>query len=98
MTTGPDFAVFSPDRQLQLVVEVKGTPRTDSNWAAKLRRNLLSHGAVPQPQSTTSCRRRRRPPALIGQQSSFVSSQSWHRAEWLAVDTNRYRIWTLIQE
>jgi|SRR5665213_2699014 len=47
MSTGPDFAVYSPDDKLQLVVEVKGTPRTDLNWAAKLRRNLLAHGAVP---------------------------------------------------
>lgn len=47
MNQGPDFAVFSPDRQLQLVVEVKGTPTSDELWAAKFRRNLLTHGAVP---------------------------------------------------
>lgn len=47
MNQQPDFAVFSPDRQLQLVVEVKGTPTSDAQWAAKFRRNLLSHGAVP---------------------------------------------------
>jgi hypothetical protein len=47
MNQRPDFAVFSPDRQLQLVVEVKGTPVSDELWAAKFRRNLLSHGAVP---------------------------------------------------
>lgn len=43
----PDFAVFSSDRQLQLVVEVKGTPISDEKWAAKFRRNLLVHGVVP---------------------------------------------------
>lgn len=43
----PDFAVFSSDRQLQLVVEVKGTPISDEKWAAKFRRNLLAHGVVP---------------------------------------------------
>lgn len=47
MNQRPDFAVFSPDRQLQLVVEVKGTPTSDELWAAKFRRNLLAHGAVP---------------------------------------------------
>lgn len=47
MNQQPDFAVFSPDRQLQLVVDVKGTPTSDERWAAKFRRNLLSHGAVP---------------------------------------------------
>ena len=48
MSPIPDFAVYSPDHKLQLVVEVKGTPNSDSNWAAKLRRNLLAHGAVPR--------------------------------------------------
>jgi hypothetical protein len=47
MNQRPDFAVFSPDRQLQLVVEVKGTPISDELWAAKFRRNLLAHGVVP---------------------------------------------------
>jgi hypothetical protein len=47
MPTGPDIAVFSPDHRLQLVVEVKSTPDAGEDWAAKLRRNLLSHGAIP---------------------------------------------------
>jgi hypothetical protein len=47
MTSRPDFVVFSPDRKLLLVVEVKGTPRSDEKWAAQLRRNLLTHGALP---------------------------------------------------
>jgi hypothetical protein len=48
MDKRPDFAVFSADRQLQLVVEVKGTPKSDEQWAAKFRRNLLTHGAIPE--------------------------------------------------
>ena len=43
----PDFAVYSADRQLQLVVEVKSTPKTDLAWAMKMRRNLLQHQVLP---------------------------------------------------
>src|SRR5213592_3947053 len=48
MPSRPDFVVYSPDHKLQLVVEVKGTPKSDPTWAAKLRRNLLEHGALPE--------------------------------------------------
>lgn len=48
MAPQPDFAVYSPDQKLQLVVEVKGTPHSDEVWAAKLRRNLLAHSAIPE--------------------------------------------------
>ena len=48
MPSRPDFVVYSPDHKLQLVVEVKGTPKSDPGWAAKLRRNLLEHEALPQ--------------------------------------------------
>src|SRR4051812_16115551 len=47
MASQPDLVVFSPDHQLVLVVEVKTTPKVDEQWAAKLRRNLLAHGALP---------------------------------------------------
>jgi hypothetical protein len=47
MASQPDFVVFSPDHQLLLVVEVKATPKVNEEWAAKLRRNLLTHGALP---------------------------------------------------
>jgi hypothetical protein len=47
MSTGPDIAVYSPDHQLQLVVEVKSTPDPSSQWAAQFRRNLLENGALP---------------------------------------------------
>lgn len=47
MNSKPDIAVYSPDHNLLLVVEIKGTPKSDECWAAKLRRNLVAHGAVP---------------------------------------------------
>lgn len=47
MTPRPDISVHSPDRTLQLVVEVKSRPGASSEWAAKFRRNLLANGAVP---------------------------------------------------
>lgn len=47
MISGPDIVVYSPDHNLLLVVEIKGTLKSDECWAAKLRRNLVVHGAVP---------------------------------------------------
>lgn len=47
MSTGADIVVYSPDHRVQLVVEVKSTPAVNSEWAAKLRQNLIAHGAVP---------------------------------------------------
>lgn len=47
MISGPDIVVYSPDHNLLLVVEIKGTPKSDECWAAKLRRNLVAHGAIP---------------------------------------------------
>lgn len=47
MSFKPDFVVLSPDQKLQLVVEVKGIPKSNENWAAQLRRNLLNHDAMP---------------------------------------------------
>lgn len=43
----PDIAVYSADRQLKLVVEVKSMVNADPRWAAKFRKNLLEHEAVP---------------------------------------------------
>lgn len=43
----PDFAVYSPDSKLQVVVEVKAVPERDADWAAKLRRNLVAHQEMP---------------------------------------------------
>ena len=42
-----DIAVYSPDDQLKLVVEVKNYRNATDEWAAKLRRNLLAHGFIP---------------------------------------------------
>ncbi|QYF94649.1 hypothetical protein KY495_05485 [Massilia sp. PAMC28688] len=47
MPSQPDIVVYSPDRQLQLVVECKRMPNSDPRWAAELHRNLLEHKAVP---------------------------------------------------
>ncbi|MFC0134923.1 hypothetical protein [Massilia eurypsychrophila] len=49
MNLQPDIAIYSPDQKLVLVVEIKGTPKSDDAWAATLRRNLVAHGAVPAP-------------------------------------------------
>jgi hypothetical protein len=43
-----DVIVYSPDNQVQLVVEVKSKKGATDEWAAKMRRNLLVHGAVPR--------------------------------------------------
>jgi hypothetical protein len=42
-----DIAVYSPDHQLQLVVEVKGKTDATPQWAAQIRRNLLAHSIIP---------------------------------------------------
>lgn len=47
MDRGADIVVTSPDHTPQLVVEVKNRTDVTPGWAAKLRRNLLTHAAVP---------------------------------------------------
>lgn len=45
-----DVVVYSRDKRLQLVVEVKRKPRTAHNlrkWATNVRRNLLAHTGIP---------------------------------------------------
>jgi hypothetical protein len=45
-----DVAVFSPDKKIQLVVEVKKSPSQKKElreWATKIRRNLLVHSGIP---------------------------------------------------
>lgn len=45
-----DVAVYSRDKRLQLVVEVKKKPRAPGNlkkWATTVRRNLLAHAGIP---------------------------------------------------
>jgi len=42
-----DIAVYSKDDQLQLVVEVKSKTAATADWAARMRRNLAAHLAIP---------------------------------------------------
>jgi hypothetical protein len=45
-----DVAVYSPDRRLQLVVEIKKRPDAQielKDWAKRIHRNLLVHSGVP---------------------------------------------------
>jgi len=43
-----DIVVYSPDDQIQLVVEVKSEKGATDIWAAEMRRNLITHAAVPR--------------------------------------------------
>lgn len=43
----PDILIFSPDRQLEAVVEVKNRRNAGEKWAIQFRRNLLAHGLIP---------------------------------------------------
>lgn len=43
-----DIAVYDPDRQLQLVVEIKNRPGASAEWATRLRHNLLVHSFIPR--------------------------------------------------
>ena len=42
-----DIAVYDPDGQLQLVVEIKNRPGASAEWATRLRHNLLVHSFIP---------------------------------------------------
>src|SRR6185312_1790773 len=45
-----DVAVYSPDKKLQLIVEVKKKPQRQiefREWAQRIHRNLLAHSGVP---------------------------------------------------
>ena len=42
-----DIVVSSPDNEIQLVVEVKNRKGATDEWAAKMRRNLVTHGIIP---------------------------------------------------
>jgi hypothetical protein len=48
MSDTADIAVFSPDRNLKLIVEVKGNRGATAEWASQLRRNLIAHEAIPR--------------------------------------------------
>jgi hypothetical protein len=42
-----DVAVYSPDGNLQLVVEIKNRPSASAEWVTHMRRNLLVHAVIP---------------------------------------------------
>ena len=42
-----DLAIYNKNGQLALVVEAKNKLNTSSSWAAKMRRNMLAHGLMP---------------------------------------------------
>ena len=46
--TCADIAVYGPDGQLQLVVEIKNRPGASAEWATRLRHNLLVHSFIPR--------------------------------------------------
>lgn len=46
MPVAPDFVVESPDQQVQLIVEAKTKAEASTEWASRMRRNLIVHGSV----------------------------------------------------
>ena len=42
-----DIAVYSPDRKLQLVVEIKNKLGASAEWVTRMRHNLLVHSFIP---------------------------------------------------
>lgn len=45
-----DFIAYNPDGTVALLAEAKSRRGTSESWAAKLRRNMLSHGVLPRSQ------------------------------------------------
>lgn len=45
-----DFIAHNPDGTVVLLAEAKSRLGTSESWAAKLRRNMLSHGLLPRSQ------------------------------------------------
>lgn len=50
MNVQPDISVYDSEDKLTLAVEVKNKPGTDTDWASKMRRNMLVHGLLPHAQ------------------------------------------------
>ena len=42
-----DIAVYSPDRKLQLIVEIKNKLGASAEWVTRMRHNLLTHSFIP---------------------------------------------------
>lgn len=47
MRSQPDIVVYSPEKRLQMVVEVKFRRGASTEWAQQFRRNLLAHHFIP---------------------------------------------------
>lgn len=47
MTTIADVVAYDQEGKLALIVEAKGRTHTSSDWATKMRRNILAHGLMP---------------------------------------------------
>lgn len=47
MNTLADMTIYDRNGQLALIVEVKNKFGTNPEWAAKMRRNILAHGILP---------------------------------------------------
>jgi hypothetical protein len=45
--SGIDFVAYDRDGQIVLLAEAKARRGTSEHWAARLRRNMLSHGLLP---------------------------------------------------
>jgi len=45
--SGIDFVAYDREGQVVLLAEAKSRLGTSENWAARLRRNMLSHGILP---------------------------------------------------
>lgn len=48
MTSTADLTAYDRNGRLALVVETKSRLHTSAEWAAKMRRNLYTHGIIPQ--------------------------------------------------
>jgi hypothetical protein len=42
-----DLVAYNPGGEIILIVEVKSRTETSRDWATRMRRNMLAHGAVP---------------------------------------------------
>jgi len=47
-SSAPDIAVYGPDNDLRLAVEVKAKPDASDEWATHFYRNILAHSRAPQ--------------------------------------------------
>lgn len=48
MRNKADIVVRSPNNDIKLIVEVKGQGQSSPDWAARFRRNLLTHNVIPK--------------------------------------------------